>query len=74
MLKYFYIVFVLKQKLFEIQQATFRIKVKAHWNSSGHVDILDSTLEPETMDDDEKSEDENEEIGLDSTLSVVAVV
>lgn len=34
-------------------QAEFQVKVKVHWNSSGKVEILDSSLEDENeMDED----------------------
>lgn len=44
-------------------QASFEIKVKVHWNASGQVQVLDSSLgeEPESMDEDEDDDEENEE-------------
>lgn len=37
-------------------QAEFQVKVKVHWNASGTVEILDSSLEEEN-DMDEDSEE-----------------
>lgn len=42
-------------------QAVFQIKVKVHWNASGNVQVLDSSLEEDMEDDDDDDEDDDED-------------
>jgi len=51
-------------KLFDMLQASFKVKVKVNWTKSGHYEIIDSSVDGEEEmeeDDDEEEEEEEEE-------------
>jgi len=48
-------------KLFDMMQATFKIKVKVFWTKTGHYEIIDNTVEEEAEEDEEEKEADEEE-------------